>query len=66
MHKVRKAMQNSKQYPLSKLVHASAKIVTDQWKGYTPLTKIYDIEQIPSKKGKNFKQLHIIVHLVKS
>ena len=43
-----------------------AKIVTDQWKGYTPLTKMYDIEQIPSKKGKSFKQLHIIVHLVKS
>ncbi len=40
-------------------ISKTAKIITDQWKGYTPLTKMYDIEQIPSNKGKNFKQLHL-------
>jgi len=128
MHKVRKAMESSKKYPLPQLVHVdefvvwgieegkkgrsynsnktkavvavelseknqvkrvyikaiddysaksltpifeqhiskSAKVVTDKWKGYSPLTKEYNIEQIPSAKGKNFKQLHIIIHQIKS
>jgi predicted RNA-binding Zn-ribbon protein involved in translation (DUF1610 family)/transposase-like protein len=47
-------------------VSRSAKVVTDQWKGYLPLKREYDIEQVPSRKGKNFKELHIIVHQVKS
>ncbi|TAE20183.1 MAG: IS1595 family transposase [Bacteroidetes bacterium] len=128
MHKVRKAMESSKKYPLSKLVHVdefvvggmeegkkgrsyntnktkavvavelseknqvkrvyikaiddysaksltpifeqhiskTAKVVTDKWKGYSPLTKEYNIEQILSANGKNFKQLHIIIHQIKS
>lgn len=128
MHKVRKAMESSKKYPLSELVHVDefvvggieegkkgrsyntqktkavvaveltekqqvkrvyikaiddysaksltpifeqhiskdAKIMTDKWKGYTPLTSIYNIEQIPSNQGKNFKQLHVIIHQIKS
>ena len=37
-----------------------AKITTDQWRGYLPLKKDYSfLEQKPSKKGKNFKELHI-------
>ena len=47
-------------------ISKSAKVVTDKWKGYSPLTKEYNIEQIPSAKGKNFKQLHIIIHQIKS
>ena len=73
MHKVRKAMESSQNYPMTELVHAeelfaqagavvSAKVITDKWKGYAPLTKQYKIEQIPSNKGKNFTQLHIIIH----
>jgi hypothetical protein len=35
-------------------------VVTDEWKGYLPLKKTYpNLEQIPSGKGANFKQLHI-------
>lgn len=128
MHKVRKAMENSKKYPMSELVHVdefvvggmeegkkgrsyntqktkavvaveltekhqvkrvyikaiddysaksltpifeqhiseSAKVVTDKWKGYLPLSKKYNIEQISSDQGKNFKQLHVIIHQIKS
>jgi len=47
-------------------ISTTAKVVTDKWKGYQPLMATYDIEQVPSKKGKNFKQLHIIVHQIKS
>ena len=43
-----------------------ASIKTDEWKGYHPLKKEYDIEQIPSSNGHNLKQLHTIVHQIKS
>ncbi|KFF29416.1 transposase [Chryseobacterium piperi] len=128
MHKVRKAMESSKKYPMSDLVHVdefvvggmeegkkgrsyntqktkavvavelsekhqvkrvyikaiddysaksltpifeqhiseSAKVVTDKWKGYLPLSKKYNIEQISSDQGKYFKQLHLIIHQIKS
>jgi hypothetical protein len=41
-------------------------VVTDKWKGYSPLAKDYNIEQIASAKGKNFKQLHVIIQQIKS
>ncbi|MEL4309178.1 IS1595 family transposase [Joostella sp. CR20] len=128
MQKVRKAMESSKKYPLSDLVHVdeftvggkedgkqgrsydskkkkaviaveltnkhqvkrvyiksiddyfsksltpifeehistSAKIFTDKWRGYEPLKATYDITQIESSNGKNFKKLHIIIHQIKS
>ncbi len=47
-------------------IDTNAKVVTDKWTGYSPLKKDYNIEQIPSSKGKNFKQLHIIIHQIKS
>jgi hypothetical protein len=41
-------------------IDKNAHIITDVWKGYLPLRKDYpNLEQIPSDKGKNFKQLHI-------
>ena len=47
-------------------ISQSAKVVTDKWRGYNPLKKDYEIEQVPSKKGRNFKELHIIIHKIKS
>lgn len=47
-------------------ISKEARVVTDKWSGYNPLKKDYDIEQIPSKNGKNFKNLHLIIHKVKS
>lgn len=47
-------------------IDPSAKIITDKWRGYEPLKKKYDIEQIPSANGKNFKELHTIIMQVKS
>jgi hypothetical protein len=49
-----------------KHISNSASITTDQWRGYKPLQKEYNIEQIPSDKGNNFKALHTMIHQVKS
>ena len=47
-------------------VSPDATITTDLWKGYRPLMKQYDITQIESDNGLNFKALHTMVHQVKS
>lgn len=41
-------------------ISKDADIVTDEWKGYLPLMKDYPkLEQKPSNKGANFKELHL-------
>jgi len=41
-------------------ISKDAHIITDEWTGYKPLKKDYPLlEQIPSKKGSNMKELHI-------
>lgn len=51
---------------LKKYVSKDAKIVTDKWRGYTPLKKEFlKLEQISSDDGKNFKQLHIHIMNIK-
>jgi len=49
-----------------KHIDEQAKITTDLWKGYHPLTKQYNINQIESNNGLNFKALHTMIHQVKS
>lgn len=49
-----------------KHISKTAKVVTDKWKGYRPLMKQYDILQIESANGMNFKALHTMIHQVKS
>lgn len=51
---------------LKKYVSKDADIVTDKWRGYTPLKKEFlKLEQISSDEGKNFKQLHIHIMNIK-
>ena len=50
----------------SKHISTDANITTDLWKGYRPLMKEYNISQIESNNGLNFKALHIMIHQVKS
>ncbi|MBG6061759.1 hypothetical protein IWX83_001549, partial [Flavobacterium sp. CG_9.1] len=38
----------------------------DKWTGYNPLKKEFDLKQIKSDKGKSSKELHTIIHQVKS
>ena len=51
---------------LEKQIDKNAKITTDKWKGYNPIAKDYDLTQILSDKGSNFKALHVMIHQIKS
>lgn len=42
-------------------ISREAKVTTDNWKGYRPIAKAYDIKQINSDKGTNFKALHAMI-----
>lgn len=50
----------------TKHIDKQARVTTDLWKGYRPLFKDYDITQIKSDGGFNFKALHTVIHQVKS
>ncbi len=47
-------------------ISREATVKTDEWQGYKPLSKEYAIEQIPSMNGANFKQMHHIIHQIKT
>ena len=49
-----------------KHIDKKAKVVTDKLKAYTKLSKEYNIQQIKSEKGSNFKLLHTMIHQLKS
>lgn len=49
-----------------KHISAEAIVTTDEWRGYGPISKDYQISQVPSNKGLNFKALHTMIHQVKS
>lgn len=49
-----------------KHISKEAEVTTDSWKGYLPLIKDYNITQIESNNGLNFKALHTMIHQVKS
>lgn len=56
----------SLQYIFISHVSREAKVTTDKWRGYRPISKVYDITQIESNRGLNFKALHTMIHQVKS
>ena len=56
----------SLQYIFMKHIDRKAKVTTDKWKGYRPIAKAYNITQIDSDKGLNFKALHTMIHQIKS
>jgi len=47
-------------------ISTKAKINTDKWSGYKPLKKMYNISQEKSDKSNTLKELHTIIHQVKS
>ena len=49
-----------------KHISTKAKIFTDNWKGYVPLKKSYNINQSLSNKGLGLPQMHIVIHQIKS
>ncbi|MDT0641400.1 IS1595 family transposase [Zunongwangia sp. F363] len=56
----------SLQYIFVDHISRDAKITTDKWRGYRPIAKAYDITQIESNSGLNFKALHTMIHQIKS
>lgn len=56
----------SLQYIFVNHISREAKVTTDKWRGYRPIAKAYDITQIESNSGLNFKALHTMIHQVKS
>jgi len=56
----------SLQYIFVNHIDREAKVTTDKWRGYRPISKAYDITQIDSNRGLNFKALHTMIHQVKS
>lgn len=49
-----------------KHISPEAEVTTDLWKGYRPLMKEYNITQLESNGGLNFKALHTMIHQIKS
>jgi hypothetical protein len=47
-------------------IAGDAKVTSDEWRGYGPIAKEYDLKQVPSNNGLNFKALHTMIHQVKS
>jgi hypothetical protein len=56
----------SLQYIFVNHISREANVTTDKWRGYKPIAKAYNINQIESNKGMNFKALHTMIHQVKS
>jgi len=56
----------SLQYIFVNNISRDAQVVTDKWKGYRPIAKAYNIKQVESNKGLNFKALHTMIHQIKS
>lgn len=51
---------------LMKYVSREAEVISDKWKGYTPLKKEFkNLKQVSSDNGNNFKELHIHIMNIK-
>lgn len=49
-----------------KQISTKATILTDKWKGYSPLTEVYNITQEKSEPDNNFKVMHRCIQQLKS
>jgi len=49
-----------------KHIDKKANVTTDLWRGYRPIGNDFNITQIESNNGLNFKALHVMIHQVKS
>ena len=47
-------------------ISTEAQVLTDKWTGYVPIAKRFNIEQKYSDKGSSMKQMHTIIHQLKS
>jgi len=68
MYSMRIDNYSSKELKLifDKHISKDAKVTTDEWRGYRPLMGQFNITQVNSNHGLNFKALHTMIHQVKS
>jgi hypothetical protein len=57
---------SSLQYIFVNHIPREAKVIKGKWRGYGPVAKAYNITQIESNGGMNYKALHPMVNQVKS
>jgi len=57
---------NSLQEIFDKHISTQANVFTDKWRGYIPLKKDYKITQTLSQNGEGLKQMHTMIHQLKS
>jgi len=57
---------NSLKNIFEKHISTDAQVYTDKWSGYKPLMSTYSINAQQSNNGSSMKQIHIIIHQVKS
>ena len=50
----------------TKHISTTAEVQTDNWKGYRPIKKDYNIIQKLSNGGRNMPEIHIVIHQIKS
>ena len=63
--KIENFSAQSLQYIFVNHISPDINIVTDQWRKYQPISKDYNITQIKSNGGLNFKASHTMIHQVK-
>jgi hypothetical protein len=63
--KIENFSAQSLQYIFVNHISPDINIVTDQWREYQPISKDYNITQIKSNGGLNFKASHTMIHQVK-
>lgn len=49
-----------------KHISKDARVRTDNWKGYRPIMRDYNISQSKSNNGASMPEMHIAIHLIKS
>lgn len=64
--KIRDFSAQSLQYIFVDHISREANVTTDKWRGYRPIAKAFNITQIESNGGLNFKALHTMIHQIKS
>ena len=60
--KIENFCKQSLQYIFVNYISKNAKVITDKYRGYRPITIAYNITQIESNNGLNFKSLHTMIH----
>jgi transposase-like protein len=66
IHKIDNASSSQLKVLFEAHISPLATVLTDKWKGYTPLTEAFNITQEKSQPDKNFKVMHRCIQQVKS